>query len=133
MYKLDNIIYELINKAKKSDVSNKHAAGLIIKNKVIYYGVNRYIRKYNTIHAELNIFERLKKNIKRKGTDIIVIRVDKNGELKNSRPCNHCIHSLRKLGIRKVFYSNEHGYIVCEDLDNMELLHTSAGNKSRAL
>jgi deoxycytidylate deaminase len=49
--------------------------------------------------------------------------------LKNSRPCNHCIDKLIKVGIYKVYYSNENGIIVSEIVEDMEKLHISSGTK----
>jgi hypothetical protein len=53
----------------------------------------------------------------------------KNNRLKNSRPCNHCIDKLIKVGIYKVYYSNENGIIVSEIVEDMEKLHISSGTK----
>ena len=61
--------------------------------------------------------------------DILVIRVNKNLTLKNSRPCSQCIDKLSKLGIRKVFYSNEEGDIVWEFVEQMKKTHISAGTR----
>lgn len=36
---------------------------------------------------------------------LIVIRVNKQGELSNSKPCYHCLRMMKQLGIRQVFYS----------------------------
>lgn len=45
---------------------------------------------------------------------MFVLRADKEGNFKNSRPCAHCIDILQKFGIKKVIYSNEQG-IFCEE------------------
>lgn len=132
----DYILNDLKHIAMKSDVSNKHSAALIKNNTIYKYACNKFIRKeiindeiyHLTIHAEINAIYSYynKKNVK--GYDIIVIRINKLGtELKNSRPCNHCINKLIKLGISKVYYSNENGDIVYEYLENMKLLHICSG------
>lgn len=36
---------------------------------------------------------------------IIVIRLNKNNELKNSKPCSECIKSLKKYGFKNICYS----------------------------
>ena len=46
--------------------------------------------------AEVNLLKSIP-FIKLNGRDIIVIRVNKNGRLRNSRPCNDCIDILKKL------------------------------------
>jgi len=61
--------------------------------------------------------------------DIIVIRINKKLQLRNSRPCKDCIDELKQIGIRKVYYSNDNGDIVYEFVENMIKTHTSAGMK----
>ena len=82
---------------------------------------------YKTIHAEINAICQIPK-LMAKGKDILVIRISKNLELKNSRPCNHCIEKLTKIGIRKVHYSNDQGIIISEFVSDMEKFHTSSGS-----
>lgn len=129
--------------AMKSSVSNRHSAALIKKDLIVKSSYNKFIKEvrvridnktlthYLTIHAEVNVICSYydKKNVK--GMDIIVIRVNKCGtRLKNSRPCNDCIVKLRKLGIRKVYYSNETGDIVYEYVNNMKFLHICSSKKN---
>lgn len=116
--------------ANNSDIYYQHAAGIIQNNKLVSSGINKFAAVKSphykrTIHAEISAFYNLsKKNCK--GLDMIVIRI-KNNTLKNSRPCNNCIDKLTKLGIRKVYYSNENGIIVHEFVENMEKIHVSSG------
>lgn len=65
----------------------------------------------------------------RKRFDVLVIRVTNDGELANSRPCNHCIMTMREMGIRRVFYSDENGKIICEKVNKMEMKHICSGLK----
>ena len=51
---------------------------------------------------------------------LIVIRVNSNGELRNSRPCHICVEDMRSHGIKKVYYTDDAGQLVCEDTDTME-------------
>lgn len=135
MLNFDYSIDHLKKLANNSDIHNKHAAGVIYNNKLISSGINKFIsfKTYGrTMHAEISAFSNLSKNIKIKGLDIIVIRI-KNGHdttvLKNSRPCSICITKLQKYGVRKVYYSNEHGIIVNEFVSDMEKTHTSSNNR----
>jgi hypothetical protein len=61
--------------------------------------------------------------------EILVIRVDKDGLLKNSRPCNHCVESLKMFGIRNIYYSNDHGQIIKERVITLEQTHVSGGQR----
>jgi tRNA(Arg) A34 adenosine deaminase TadA len=142
LYKMD--ITSLTNFLKKeacnSPVLHRHSAAVIYKNQIMTSGHNRYIKKvlleggefgHKTMHAELSAVLKIKSSIQKMqgSVDIIVIRINNRMELKNSRPCNNCIEKLRSIGIRRVYYSNETGNIVREDIDTMEKIHVSYGNK----
>jgi len=127
----------LTRMASDSAIYYKHAAALISGNTIYSSGINKFIKEikdkndkiyYKTMHAEINVFENFPtKNVK--GMDILVIRVNKSFTLKNSRPCNQCIDKLHKIGIRKVYYSNDNGDIVSERVEHMEKLHISSGTR----
>ena len=122
--------------AIESIVYYKHAAALISGDTVYSSGANKFIKEikindqtyYRTMHAEITALERLPKK-KIRGMDILVIRINKNLALRNSRPCTQCIERLSKLGIRKVYYSNEEGHIVGEFVEQMEKTHISSGTR----
>jgi deoxycytidylate deaminase len=121
--------------AQNSPLQHKHGACLMKNNKIITIGYNKYIKKSLvnnifvkfTIHAEIDALCKLDKKLI-KGHDILIIRISKS-HLKNSRPCNSCIEKLKSRGIRKVYYSNEYGNIVCEFLEDMPKLHDSSGHR----
>lgn len=47
--------------------------------------------------------------------DVYVARIKKDNKKQgSSRPCENCWKHLREAGIRKVFYFNEKGEVVCE-------------------
>jgi hypothetical protein len=126
--------------ASNSEVNNRHAAGFLLGKEIYGVSVNKFIfpttlingkKFYNTRHAEVSIFEKLKMCDKKKISglvDILVIRVNKNGDLKNSRPCNKCIKTMKSI-VRKVFYSTDFGNIVSENLDDMKLIHVSSADR----
>lgn len=122
--------------ASKSSVSHKHAACLINGNKkLITIGLNKHIKIKNenvliSIHAEQDCLANCNPKFY-KGLDILVIRVGPSNKLLNSRPCNSCITKLQEKGIRKVYYSNSDGNIVCELVDSMKKIHICAGKKFR--
>lgn len=126
---------EILTKmASNSTIYYKHAAALISGNMIYSAGINKFIKQSKipslrkTIHAEINVFENFpKKNIKGLVLDILVIRINKNHILKNSRPCNQCIEKLQKIGIRKVYYSDDNGNIISEHVQYMEKIHSSSG------
>lgn len=137
-----NKFYEHIDILKKiasnSSLQHRHSACLIKGNKIHSFGFNKYMKEIVcnnhyiniTIHAEMDaLFNYYPKNTK--GMDILIIRVGKGGDLRNSRPCNSCIDKLNQKGIRKVYYSNEQGDIVYEFIDDMPKLHISSGHLIR--
>lgn len=134
-YKFSESIELLKKTAINSTIIHKHAAALIQNDHIYSYAYNDFIKKIKpktenkTIHAEINLFYKYpKKNVK--GMDILVIRINNtNTFLKNSRPCNSCIDKLQEIGIRKVYYSNALGNIVCEYVQHMEKLHISSRSK----
>ena len=88
--------------------------------------------KIMSTHAEIDAIKKYKckykhkngKNYSKNNISIFVIRVNGNGELKMSKPCKHC-HSyiLSSSNIKKVYYSDENGNIVCEKVRDMECVH----------
>lgn len=126
----------LIKNAEKSCVNQKHSAALLKNGKIIDVGYNKYcsFTKKSTIHAEIDVLMNMRKKYKKKyqmiNLDIIIIRISpKDSVLKNSRPCNHCIDTLRKFNIKRVYYSNEYGEIVCEKIEDMKKMHICSGDK----
>lgn len=63
-------------------------------------------------HAEANVLRHVKPKTKVKNASILVVRFNKKGELKLSRPCTVCVNLLNKYGIKKVRYSDENGTII---------------------
>jgi len=122
--------------AKNSPLQHKHSACLMKGDKIISMGYNKYIKESIinnnvvkfTIHAEIDALCKLDKKLI-KGHDILIIRISKSYNLKNSRPCNSCIEKLKRRGIRKVYYSNEYGNIICEFLEDMHKLHICSGDR----
>jgi hypothetical protein len=43
---------------------------------------------------------------------ILVIRVGDNGVLRESAPCRHCAIAIKKIGIKRIKYSNNKGQII---------------------
>ena len=133
------LINDLILLAKESEVSNRHSAALVSNNTVYNYGVNSYTtKKINNRkiicckHAEISVFHGIKqKDLKKisRMLDLVVIRISKNGSLCNSMPCKNCIETLRKIGIKRIFYSDDNGNILVEDAKNITNNHVSAFNR----
>ncbi|GAF74312.1 unnamed protein product, partial [marine sediment metagenome] len=49
------------------------------------------------------------------GSTVYVVRVLKNGELANARPCKSCVTIMKLRGVRRCYYSimnNEYGVLI---------------------
>lgn len=64
--------------------------------------------------------------------DIFVVRINKpstnqtsDTKLVNARPCAHCLDMMKSVGIRRVYYSDDSGDIICENVKDMISIHTS--------
>ena len=60
---------------------------------------------------------------------MVVVRIGKDGSLRNSRPCNNCIEQLVKYGIKRISYSLDNGTTVSEHPSSMSRGHVSSGWK----
>jgi deoxycytidylate deaminase len=73
----------------------------------------------HVIHQCTKRLIRQKKSLKKYA--ILVIRIKRDtGELVNSKPCYDCINTMKKCGIKKVYYSNSNGEIVMERVSQIE-------------
>lgn len=109
--------FNLAKKVSKKSIS-KHQLGCVIvdKNKVITTGFNDTIRThpktpdpYQTLHAEISAVLGVPKH-KLKGCTAYVYRETKDGNPANSKPCETCEEVLRKMGIKRVYYTDSDGY-----------------------
>ena len=100
-----------------------HIAFLIRRGKIIHIGTNsckshpetlKYAYKDHQkvgIHAELNVCMKSgKENLK--DYSMVVLRVDRKGNLANSRPCCGCQSVIKQFNIGDVWYSDSKGEVV---------------------
>ena len=100
-----------------------HIAFLIRCGKIIHIGTNsckshpetlKYAYKDHQkvgIHAELNVCMKSgKENLK--DYSMVVLRVDRKGNLANSRPCCGCQSVIKQFNIGDVWYSDSKGEVV---------------------
>jgi deoxycytidylate deaminase len=133
--------HEEIEKLKKianrSCLLHKHGACLMKGTKIISMGCNKYFKIWDfegikvktTIHAEMETIANSYKKYVR-GMDMMIIRIGSSNTLRNSRPCSSCIETMKRKGIRKVYYSTEEGLIQYEYIKEMQKGHISSGNLS---
>ncbi len=77
--------------------------------------------QYGSLHSEIAVFYKwLHLNYQYRRINMVVIRVNNNGDLLMSKPCNNCINRLQKLckqyniHINYIYYSDSTGNITRE-------------------
>lgn len=58
-----------------------------------------------------------------------MVRVNKNNELINSKPCIVCCKLIKRFGIKKIFYSDSNGNIVAKKSSELDDSHISFGTR----
>lgn len=75
-------------------------------------------------HAEENVLYNFYKNNRNyrvtRRLVLIVIRVNSNNKLINSKPCSHCLEMMKYYGIKKVIYSDTNGLLTSDIIKNMK-------------
>lgn len=79
--------------------------------------------EYGT-HAEMSVlskYDKLKSNSKRVPSDLIVIRINRQGNMTNSKPCAKCIKymSNSQYKIRHIYYSVDENTILRTSLKSL--------------
>lgn len=64
-----------------------------------------------TLHAELGAILNVERS-KTEGATIYVVRVNKRGEKRLSKPCHMCEAAMEHCGVKRVVYSTNGGYEV---------------------
>ncbi|HEY9704232.1 MAG TPA: hypothetical protein V6C58_17405 [Allocoleopsis sp.] len=105
-------IVEILKKeAMKSTLPFKHGACIIKGGKILSIGHNYILTKKigekYTVHAEVSAIMKLPKKYKTKCETytLVVIRVNRDNEVRLSKPCINCTHAICKSGIRTAIYS----------------------------
>ena len=124
-----NISMSLLPKAKQSRSSrNKffHFAFAYKKNKLLAIGQNDpekinakafiLAERFNNptdhpyLHAETDLISRLwGKHYIDNSLSMVIIRLNKHGQLRNSYPCKHCNNIIQALSIEKLYWSINNG------------------------
>jgi deoxycytidylate deaminase len=92
-------------------MEHKHGCIVLHHGKIMSTGYNYNKVQHRNIfckniscstHAEMSAILSLKG---KKADTLIVVRVGKDGSLRDSKPCKYCYEFIYKIGIRKIFYS----------------------------
>ena len=80
--------------------------------------------KTKSLHAEYLAIRKLSRRCR--NLSIVSVRLTEAGKLCMSRPCSHCLHMIRLVGIKYVYYSDQNGVIVKTRPDRI-VTHPSGG------
>ena len=145
MSKISKITNLIIEESKNSDINFKHGAILTKGSKILAKGCNKSRSKFmnilqTCIHAELDVVHNyattvLHRNINFKKKNIYtpelskctlwVGRVNKEDNLGASKPCLICLGYLKRLGIKKIGYSNTTGEMIVKKIQDIDTQHLS--------
>lgn len=127
---------ELANSLLPLEYSNRsgyrtyHFAFIWKRNKLLATGINgidespkcvkmgqtfnsQYMQEFPYVHAEIDAISKLWGRTQITGNlSMVVIRLNKRRELMESRPCQHCMPVLAKLGLTNKLYYSSGGEIV---------------------
>jgi cytidine deaminase len=107
-----------------------HIACILGKNGIPSHISTNIYKNHNGIfsyHAENQVLGKLtaNKKSKPKNIDLLVIRVTRNGEIANSKPCIKCLQDMTKLPftkgyrVKNIYYSNTNGKIIKKSLNTL--------------
>jgi cytidine deaminase len=111
------------------DNGSAYVGCCIVYKRDVVFGYNQYCHngKIESLHAEMDAFQKLPQFSKHTIITMVVFRSTKNDTLTMARPCCHCIPKIKKLLKIKncslkggyVWYSNWDGNVVKEKLSEM--------------
>ena len=117
----EDYIDKVIDYAKHSPAKFRHAAICLDgKGRIVSYATNsrkthplqaEYARRTGkeqkvSLHAEIAALIKAREDIE----TVVVARINKRGELRNSRPCPICKLALEEAGVEEVWFSTDKGF-----------------------
>jgi deoxycytidylate deaminase len=118
----NKLIKLAIEEANKSNQKQKVGCIIFDKKKILSKGYNtsqKSIKKLHpkfqrfpySVHAEVDAIIKARKDLK--GSNILVVRINKNNQLRISKPCSNCMKYIEYVGIRNIFYTiDRYPYVV---------------------
>jgi deoxycytidylate deaminase len=115
-----SVVKQAVREALKSSHKHRHGAVAFKGSLILGVGHNE-IRKHplstqsafpEAYHAEISACVKAAY----KAEEVFVIRINKKGEWRNSKPCANCMKLMLKLGIKRIWYTNQIGEIRKESL-----------------
>jgi deoxycytidylate deaminase len=97
-----------------------HVSFITRRNTIICYGFNDILKTHpmskrfgypnENIHSELAAIKNFSLPVSElKKYTLFNVRIDRNGQFNNSKPCKNCRRMLEYFGIKKVYFSTKKG------------------------
>jgi tRNA(Arg) A34 adenosine deaminase TadA len=99
-----------VQEAMKSPMEHKHGAVILSPHggKILSSSFNTYrsesTKRRSSFHAEVNACRQVAK-VFLKDAILVIIRINRKGELAKSDPCDNCQRVINKMGLKRVYYS----------------------------
>lgn len=103
----------------KVELQNKHFSFILLKNRIRSIGYNQlkthpkaYKFGYPWLfqHSEVSAIVRFDgKPAELRNCCLVNVRLNKDGQIMQSRPCKNCLNLVSEFGFKKVFYTNRLG------------------------
>ena len=77
----------------------------------VHMGYHSRIGAIPKLHSEILVFRKAKGLLGKKSFEIVNIRLNKQGELRLSKPCICCLEILSDLGCKRFYYSYGDGFL----------------------
>lgn len=111
-----------VMQARKSDMDHRHACLIVKNNEIISEGYNKkscVFEHIYSVHAEVDAISKMPSRSKGFTADCVMyvyrIGSDLTGNpTKLSKPCKNCEDAIKKVGIRRVYYSIEEPLFMCQ-------------------
>jgi tRNA(Arg) A34 adenosine deaminase TadA len=121
---INRIIKIAVEEAKKSSHKIRMGAVIFHKKKVLSKAHNipngwrkrvhpRFKRFDTSLHCEVVAIHNAKTDLR--GSSLLVVRINRKGELRLSKPCFFCQMYIDYVGINMVYYINEAGNLAVMD------------------
>lgn len=107
------------NTCRGSQIASLHAEARVILN---YYGKSLFFNQkghYYLANTKTNKYI----------IDLIVLKINKSGEMLNARPCYYCLDMMKAVGIKKVYYTVSSNKLNCENVKDMISIQISGVTK----
>lgn len=97
----------------------KHVSIIIHKNRIVSVGTNSFkthpkAKKigyhFEEMHSELEAFQRVPYNIKKKKLTLVNVRFNRFGKLRMSRPCELCTPWCKEI-FNEIYYTTNEGLV----------------------